>query len=173
MDSHENVALATLIFTEYESVIRTLIRLHVPGREEQDEVYQNLYLSLVCNPPPQPLNNVPAYLSAVIRSDIIDAVRRRRSLQELVSCYARSGTWDPVERPPEERMAQTEEVRRITDLVADLLPAREATAVIQRYVYGHSTTDVASRMRVKERTVSRYACLGLRRIRAAVGRDST
>ena len=168
MDSHEKVTLATRIFAEHGSAIRGMIRLHVTRPEEEDEVYQNLYLSLVCNPPPQPLTNVSAYLSTVIRNDIIDAVRRRRSQQELVSRYAMSQTWSEVEEAPDERVTRTEEVQRVTDLVAKLLPAHEATAVIERYVYGHSTTDIASHMRVKERTVSRYACVGLRRIRKAV-----
>lgn len=173
MDSHEKVALATRIFAEHGSAIRALIRLHVARPEEEDEIYQNLYLSLVCNPPPQPLANVPAYLSTVIRNDIIDAVRRRRSQHELVCRYAMSQTWDEVEEAPDERVTRTEEVQRVTDLVAKLLPAHEATAVIERYVYGHSTTDIASHMQVKERTVSRYTCVGLKRIRKAVCRHPT
>ena len=173
MDSHEKVALATRIFAEYGTAIRALIRLYVTRPEEEDEVYQNLYLSLVCNPPPQPLTNVSAYLSTVIRNDIIDAVRRRKSQQELVSRYAMSQTWSEVEEAPDERVTRTEEVQRVTDLVAKLLPAHEATAVIARYVYGHSTTDIAAHMRVKARTVSRYTCVGLKRIRKAVYKHPT
>lgn len=173
MDSHERVALATRIFAEHGSAIRALIRLHVTRSEEEDEVYQNLYLSLVCHPPPQPLTNVPAYLSTVIRNDIIDTVRRRKSQQELVSRYAMSRTWDEVEEAPDEQVTRTEEVQRVTDLVAQLLPVHEATAVIEKFVYGRSTTDIASRMRVKERTVARYTCVGLKRIRDAVCRHPT
>jgi len=168
MDSHDKVALATRIFAEHGAAIRAMIRLHVTRPEEEDEVYQNLYLSLVCHPPSQPLTNVLAYLNAVIRNDIIDAVRRRKCQQELVSRYAMSQSWDGVEEPPDERVTRTEEVQRVTDLVAKLLPVHEATAVIERYVYGHSTTDIASHMQVKERTVARYACVGLKRIREAV-----
>jgi RNA polymerase sigma factor (sigma-70 family) len=173
MDSHEKVALATRIFAEHGAAIRAMIRLHVAHPEEEDEVYQNLYLSLVCHPPPQPLTNVPAYLSTVIRNDIIDAVRRRKSQQELVSRYAMSQTWDGVEEAPDEHVTRTEEVQRVTDLVAKLLPAHEATAVIERYVYGYSTTDIALHMRVKERTVARYACVGLKHIREAFFRRPT
>jgi RNA polymerase sigma factor (sigma-70 family) len=173
MDSHEKVALATRIFAEHGSAIRALIRLYVTRPEEEDEVYQNLYLSLVCHPPPQPLANVPAYLSTVIRNDIIDAVRRRKSQQESICRYAMSQAWDEVEEAPDERVTRTEEVQRVTDLVAKLLPVHEATAVIERYVYGHSTTDIASHMQVKERTVARYTCVGLKRIRKAVCKHPT
>jgi RNA polymerase sigma factor (sigma-70 family) len=170
MNSHKRVELATKIFAEYGPVIRTMIRQHVTRSDEEDEVYQNLYLSLVCNPPPEPLTNVPAYLNTVIRNDIIDAVRQRKTRHEIVSRYAMSRTRDEMESAPDDRVTQAEEVRRIAGLVGKLLPAHEARAVIERYVYGHSTTEVASRMQVKERTVARYTCVGLKRIRDAFSR---
>jgi RNA polymerase sigma factor (sigma-70 family) len=170
MDSHKRVELATQIFAEYGPAIRTMIRQHVTRSDEEDEVYQNLYLSLVCNPPAEPLTNVPAYLNTVIRNDIIDAVRQRKSRQEMVSRYAMGRTRDEVEGTPDDHVTQAEEVRRIARLVGKLLPAHEARAVIERYVYGHSTTEVAARMQVKERTVARYTCVGLKRIRDAVER---
>jgi RNA polymerase sigma factor (sigma-70 family) len=140
----------------------------VTGKDEEDEVYQNLYLSLVCNPPAQPPTNVLAYLSTVIRNDVIDAVRQRRSRQQMISKYAESQLRDEMEDAPDELVTQAEEVQRITGLVGKLLPAREAMVVIERYVYGYSTSDIALHLRLKERTVSRYACVGLRRIRDAL-----
>lgn len=171
MDKQKRVDLATWIFAEHGSAIRAMIRQHVTCQEEEDEVYQNLYLSLVCSPPLEPPANIPAYLNTVIRNDVIDAVRQRRSHQQMVSKYAMWQTHDEVEDAPDDRVTQAEEVQRITGLVGKLLPAREARAVIERYVYGHSMTDIAQHMRVKERTVSRYACVGIRRIRDAVSKD--
>jgi len=168
MDRQKRVELATRIFAEHGSAIRTMIRQHVTRQDEEEEVYQNLYLSLVCSPPPQPPANVLAYLNTVIRNDIIDAVRQRRTRQQMVSQYALSQVRDEMEDAPDSLVTQAEEVQRITSLVGKLLPAREATAVMERYVYGHSTTDIALHMGVKERTVSRYACVGVRRIRDAV-----
>ncbi|MCX5645164.1 MAG: sigma-70 family RNA polymerase sigma factor [Phycisphaerae bacterium] len=170
MEKQQRVDLATRIFAEHGSVIRSMIRQHVTNQEEEDEVYQNLYLSLVCSPPPETLINVTAYLNTVIRNDVIDAVRRRKSRQQMVSKYAMSQPWDEVEDAPDGRVTQAEQVQRITSLVGKLLPAHEALAVIERYVYEHSMTDIASHLRVKERTASRYACVGIRRIREVVFR---
>jgi RNA polymerase sigma factor (sigma-70 family) len=170
MEKQQRVDLATRIFAEQGSAIRSMIRQHVTNQEEEDEVYQNLYLSLVCSPPPEVLTNVMAYLNTVIRNDVIDAVRQRKSRQQMVSKYAMSQPWDEVEDAPDDRVTQAEQVQRITSLVGKLLPAHEARAVIERYVYGHSMTDIASHLRVKERTVSRYACVGIRRIREVVFR---
>jgi RNA polymerase sigma factor (sigma-70 family) len=171
MDKHKRVDLAAQIFAEHGSAIRAMIRQHVTGKDEEDEVYQNLYLSLVCRPPSQLPANVLAYLNTVIRNDVIDAMRRRKSRQQMVSRYAMSQTYEEMESAPDDLVTQAEEVQRVTRLVGKLLPAREARVVIERYVYGHSTTDIALRMRVTERTVSRYACVGIRRIREALFGD--
>jgi RNA polymerase sigma factor (sigma-70 family) len=172
MDSQKRVDLATKIFAEHGPAIRAMIRQHAIHKEEEDEVYQNLYLSLVCSPPPEPLTNVLGYLNTVIRNDIIDAVRRRKTQHELVSRYAMDQTREEVEEAPDERVTQAEEVERITDLVARLLPAHEAEVVIERFVYGRSASDIAARMRVKKRTIARYTCMGLRRIRDALSGGS-
>lgn len=170
MEKQQRVDRATRIFADHGLAIRSMIRQHVTDQEEEDEVYQNLYLSLVCNPPPETLTNVMAYLHTVIRNDVIDAVRQRKGRQQMVSKYALSRPRDEVADAPDERVTQAEDVQRITSLVGRLLPAHEARAVIERYVYGHSMTDIASHLRVKERTASRYACVGIRRIREVVFR---
>lgn len=168
MEMQERLSFASKVFTEHEPAIRALIRRHADNREEEEEIYQNLYLSLLCNPAPSPLTNTVAYLSTVIRNDVIDAARRRKSYQEMISRYAAARTYDERENNPAEAVIQEEEVQRITAFVQSALPAHEARAVIERYEHGCSTTDAAAHMRVKERTVSRYLCIGLKRIREAI-----
>ncbi len=166
--TRRGVELATQIFAEYGPTIRTLIRQHVTNVEEEDEVYQNLYLSLVCKTPPQPLVNVVAYLNVLIRNEIVDTVRRRKSQQEMISRYATSLVHEEIEGLPDDRLTQAEETQRIVNCVARLLPAREAKAVIERYVYGYSVTETALRMRVNSRTICQYLCVGLKRVREAI-----
>jgi RNA polymerase sigma factor (sigma-70 family) len=160
--------LATQIFAEHGPEIRAMIRQHVTGQDEEDEVYQNLYLSLVCHPPTEPPANVLAYLSTIVRNDLIDVVRQRRSRQQTVSRYADSQMRDATEAAPDERVTQTEEVQRVTRVIDKLLPARVAAVLIERYMYGYSIPDIASHLGVTRRTVSRYACVGLRRLRDAL-----
>jgi RNA polymerase sigma factor (sigma-70 family) len=168
MDTQERLDLATKIFEEHGPAIRAMIRHHVGNKDEEEDIYQNLYLSLVCNPVPTPLTNTLAYLNTVIKNDIIDAARRRKSYREMISRYATNRTIDEAENNPPDEVIRDEEIRRIAEFVQVSLPAHEARAVLERYGHGHSTTDAAKSMQVKERTVSRYLCIGLRRIRDAV-----
>jgi RNA polymerase sigma factor (sigma-70 family) len=172
LNSRQRVDLATRIFVEHGSAIRLMIRQHaVANQEEEDEAYQNLYLSLVCNPPPQPLANVRAYLNTVIRNDIIEAMRRRKKRQAMITRYAMSRARQELDNSPDDFVAQAEEARRIVNLLAVRLPTREARAVIERYMYGYSATEVAQHLQVKRETASQYACNGLRRARAVASRD--
>ncbi len=167
METHRSVDLAAQILIEHEPAIRAMIRRHAGNKDEEDDIYQNLYLSLVCNPAPVPLANTLAYLNTVIKNDVIDAARRRKSYQEMISRYGVSRIYDETETDPQAVVIREEEMQRIAAFV-ESLPAHEARAVAERYGYGHTTTDTAKRMSVKERTVSRYLCIGLRHIRQAV-----
>lgn len=168
MDKQERLDLAAQIFAEHGPAIRAMIRRHAGNKEEEEDIYQNLYLSLVCNPVPGPLTNTLAYLNTVIRNDVIDAARRRRSYQEMISRYAAGRMYEDPDNSPQDEVIRDEQIRKIGDFIQSSLPPHEARAVSERYGYGHSTTDAARHMRVKERTVSRYLCIGLKRIRQAV-----
>jgi RNA polymerase sigma factor (sigma-70 family) len=168
METQERLELAEQIFAEHGPAIRAMIRRHAGNSAEEEDVYQNLYLSLVCNPVPAPLTNTLAYLNTVIKNDIIDSARRRKSYQEMISRYAVTRRYEERENNPEEDVMREEQVQRIVAYVESSLPTHEARAVAERYGSGHNTADTARNMHVKERTVSRYLCMGLKRIREAV-----
>jgi RNA polymerase sigma factor (sigma-70 family) len=169
MDTQTKLDLVTRIFAEHEPAIRAMIRHHARSRDEEEDIYQNLYLSLVCNPIPAPLTNTLAYLDTVIKNDIIDAARRRKSHREMLDRYVAGYTPEPSQSDPQEAAIRAEEIRRVAEFVQTSLPAHEARAVLERYGHGRGTADAAQSMQVKKRTVSRYLCRGLKRIREAVG----
>jgi len=168
MEQHEKVELAAQVFSEHGPAIRAIIRRQTNNRDNEDDIYQNLYLSLVANPLPSPLTNTLAYLNTVIKNDVIDAARRRKSYQDMISRYALHHRQEEVDDTPEERIIHHEEARRIAEFVKSSLPEHEARAIVERYGCGHNTADAAKNMHVKERTVSRYLCVGLKRIRKTI-----
>jgi len=131
-------------------------------------VYQNLYLSLVWQSASQPLSNVPAYLNT--SSGMTSS--RRAAAQEssgdgLSICMSRAR--DDVEDAPDDQVTADRGGAAHRGLVGKLLPAHEARAVIERYVYGHSTTEWPRGCRSRSGG-ARYTCIGLKRIREAVSR---
>ncbi len=168
MEKQKRLDLVAQLFHEHGPAIRAMIRRHAGNKEEEEDIYQNLYLSLVCNPAPCPLTNTLAYLNTVIRNDVIDAARRRRSYQEMISRYATGHVYEEPDNNPEDEVIRVEQMQRINELIQSSLPPHEAKAVAERYGYGHNTADAAKHMHVKDRTVSRYLCIGLKRIRRAM-----
>jgi DNA-directed RNA polymerase specialized sigma24 family protein len=170
LNSDPRVDLAARILAEYGSAIRLMLRQHVSAnQEERDEVYQNLYLSLIRNPPPRPLANVTPYLNAAIQNDI-GAMRQRRGQWEMVSRFVMSRVREDTDSFLGDLMTQAEEAQRVRHCIAKLLPAHEARAVIERYVYGYRTTEVALHMQARLKTVARYVYDALRRVRQVVSR---
>jgi RNA polymerase sigma factor (sigma-70 family) len=167
----ERVEFASRIFAEYDLAIRAMIRQHVSGPEEQEDAYQNLYLSLVCCPPPSLLDNPIAYLGMIVKRDAINAGRRVRRGQESLRRYAMGRRQNGAENDPAEEAVRTETMQRVTHWIDSLLPTHEAKAVTGRYRNDCSISDIATEMGVRKRTVSRYLCMGLRRIRQAVLAD--
>jgi RNA polymerase sigma factor (sigma-70 family) len=167
VETQKRVELAARIFEEYGPAIRAIIRSQVSNAAEQEDLYQNLYLALVSRPVPPSITNPLAYLSTIIRNDVIDAARRRKTHREMVARYATNQPSEDVDGNPEKRAIREEEMRQIAACIQSL-PVHEAKALAARYGSGRSTTDAAQSMQVKERTVSRYLCLALKRIRQTV-----
>lgn len=171
MDAHKRVKFATRIFKEHDLAIRAMIRRCVSNRKEWDDVYQNLFLSLVCNPPSLPLANTLAYLNTVVKHDIINTTQRRKRCRQVLCKYATSQAQKEANNDPAEKVIREEEMQRIAECVRSSLPARQARAVLERYGEGRSISDIAKGMHVKKRTISRYLCIGLKWIRWAVTID--
>ena len=166
MSTQERVELAARILAEHGPAIRAIIRRYTRDADEQDDVYQNLYLTLVRSATTCPSTNILAYLDTVIRNDVIDAVRRRKTHEQVLSRYVDRIT-SRVNLNPEQQAIREEQLQQVHACV-QALPRHEARAVVERFAHDRDTGETAKQMHVKDRTVSRYLCLGLRRVRKAL-----
>jgi RNA polymerase sigma factor (sigma-70 family) len=166
--SEERTNRVAEIFAEHGPVIRAIIRRHTRDPDEQDEMFQNLYLALIRSAKPCPTTNVLGYLDKVIRHDVIDAVRRRRRYEEALTRYA-DGLSARSASDPEEAAIRQEQWQQIWRYI-ESLPDHEATAVIERLAHDRTTGETAAQMQIKERSVSRYLSAGLTRLRKTLGK---
>jgi RNA polymerase sigma factor (sigma-70 family) len=70
-----------------------------------------------------------------------------------------------AENPPEERIIDIEESEKMFNLVARTLPKNEARAVIFKFKDNCDTTEIAKRMGIRSRSVSRYVSVGIKKLR--------
>jgi RNA polymerase sigma factor (sigma-70 family) len=82
-----------------------------------------------------------------------------------VARYAERFDFPINESGPEDAIIETEETEKIFKLIEKCLPHSEARAITLRYMNDFSIKDVAEKMNVDGRTVSRYISVGLKKAR--------
>jgi RNA polymerase sigma factor (sigma-70 family) len=158
-----NVERAAGIFDKYGDFIRSVIRFHIRNEPEAEDVFQDLFLSLVAKPIPVEVQNVKGFLYKLLCDTVKDAYRRINRYQSRIHRYTKRNL-RVAENRPETELISVEEAEKMFDLIERQLPAQEALAVTLRYRENYKTGDVAEMMGVKHRSVSRYVSVGLKKI---------
>ncbi|KPK38521.1 MAG: hypothetical protein AMJ65_12775 [Phycisphaerae bacterium SG8_4] len=170
IETKERVRRAEDIFEAYGDEIRAMISLKVKEQSMADDVFQNLFLSVVHRPIPTHIDRIEAYLNRIITNDIVDETRKTNGYNEHVRGYGRHNSHRMKQEPPDGDVIEVEDVRKMLQLIERQLPSREAEALIRRHVYGDDISDGAREMNVDTRTFSRYLSRGKRRIRQLFGK---
>ena len=158
--------LAHQIIFRHEDFIRAVIRFHSRNASDEEDLYQELFLSLIVRPVPAEVRNIRSYLYRVISRDAADLVRRDRANQEIIKKYREESGGEARRcEAPEKGIALTEELDTAFRRLAVRLCPRVATAVRLRYRENCSIAEIAREMGVEKRTVSRYIARGVRTLR--------
>jgi RNA polymerase sigma factor (sigma-70 family) len=161
----DSVKSAARVFAEHGDFIRAVIGCKVKNKERADDLFQDLFLSLVFKPLPLDIRNTKSYLYRVITNYIADATSRVDKYQNRLYRYAEHRKRFTTQHIPENSLIELEEMNKMVKLIEDQLPPSEAQAVVLRYRNHHSTKETAEKMNVNSRSVSRYVSVGLSKIR--------
>lgn len=161
----DNVDCASEIFSEYGEFILKVIRYHAGSEEEAEDLFQDFFLSLVCNPIPANIKNIKGYLYRAIVNETVDAARRVVKYRSRIHKYAKNLNYSVNKSMPEDALIEEEEINKMLRLIEKQLPPREAKAIALRYMSNRSIKDIAKKMYVKKRSVSRYISAGLNKVR--------
>lgn len=166
----ERVRQAADIFETYGEQIRAMISLKVKERSTADDMYQNLFLSIVQNPVPRDTNRVKSYIYKILTNDIIDENRKSDVYRQFVRAYRERGNHKAMQEDPESEAIELEETRKMLQSLRNQLPAHQAEAVIQRCVLGNDTKDAARKMNLDPKTFIHYLHRGKTGIRQLLKR---
>jgi RNA polymerase sigma-70 factor (ECF subfamily) len=159
------VRLASTVFADYGSFIRAVIHSQVGDQAHAEDLYQDLFLALIQKPIPESVKNIKAYLYRAIANDAVDVVRRTQTGRTLMRKYGKRPNDSINKCRPENALIEKEQMDRMFELIRARLPKSQTEAITLRYWHNHNTGEVAKRMGVDVRTVSRYISVGLRKIR--------
>lgn len=159
-----SVNVAAKVFAEHSDFIYAIIYHKVRNKTQADDLYQDFFLSLVAKPVPASIKDIRSYLYRAITNDIIDANRRADRYQARIRKYAEVFDYATNNNTPEKTLI-AEEDDEIFKLIGRCLPSSEARAITLRFKNNRDITEVAAKMSVDKRSVSRYISIGLKKIR--------
>ena len=161
----DSVNMAYEMFAEHGSFIRGVIGSRVKNEAQADDIFQNLFLSLVHKPVPKGIRDVKSYLYKAIINDTVDASRRVERYQTLVHRYSEQLNFCAYIISPENALSIREETDKVLDLIGRQLRKSEFQAITLRYSNGMNINEVAEKMSVNSGTVRRYISVGLTKVR--------
>jgi len=159
------VDVAAKVFAEYGDFIRAVIHYKVKNEAQAGDLFQDFFLSLVSKPVPAGVQNVRSYLYRAIINDIVDATRRVEKYKTRMNKYAECLNYSINKNTPENALIEAEETDKMFKLIEGWLRRSEAQAISLRYKNSYNIKEVAKKMHVNNRTVSRYITAGLSKIR--------
>jgi RNA polymerase sigma factor (sigma-70 family) len=160
----ENVDKAAEVFAQHGDFIRKIIDYRVNDKAWVDDIFQDIFLCLIYKPLPKDVGNVRSYLYKAITNDVYDALRRVKRYQSKVVKLSDEGHRFVIEDNPEKTLIKEEEINKMFSMIEKRLPYSEAKAITLRYRNNLDITEIAEKMNVNKRTVSKYIYLGLRKI---------
>jgi len=143
-----------------------VIRLRVRDKSRRDDVYQELFLTLVSQPVPSDVQNVKGYLYQAIVHDSVDLARAQGKDRRHLKNYVEK-TKISIHKAslPIAITEETEEMVPLFTVLTRPLPRREAQVMTLRYRDNYSIAEIAAEMGIHKRSVSRYLTSGLRELR--------
>ena len=164
-DKTEAVAAAAALFDEYGTFIRAVIRFQARNEFQEDDLFQQFFLSLVKHPVPASVDNIKSYLYRAIANDIIDTARRKARRRKHFEKLAQEFRNSIHKRVPSHAISGEAHDDAAFVCLTRQLPRREAEAVTLRYQENRSIAEIAHAMGVDQRTVSHYLAGALRHLR--------
>jgi len=158
------IEMANAIFAEYGGFIRTVIRFQVGNKLDVEDLYQEFYLALVRKPIPADVQKVEGYLYRTIVHHVVNAIRSQEAHAQKIKKYAKETRISINNGELKSAFTGDEQKYTAVARLARYLPEREGQAFTLRYRDDCSILDIATRMGINKRTVSRYLSESLRKL---------
>lgn len=155
-------------------ILMRFVRARNNTRETDDDIIQDTLLTAylgVESERYQPREGVPfaAYVIGIARNKIREARRRERHLTDLDEREEEIGLPGKIsmQRQPERVIERREQREQISNGISRLPEARRQ--VLESYLAGASTGEIAGRMAISEELVRQHKCRGLRALQGFLG----
>jgi len=159
------------IFAEYDGFIRTIIRIQAGTKLDPEDLYQEFYLALLRKPIRADVQNMEGYLYRTLVHHVVNAIRFQETYAQNVKKYAKEARILINNQGSGNAFTGEEQKHTAVARLARHLPGREGQAFVLRYRDDCSILEIAARMGVHRRTVSRYLSECVRRLQGRLAAE--
>jgi RNA polymerase sigma factor (sigma-70 family) len=162
--NESTVQRATAIFAEHGEFIRTVIRFQAGGKLDVEDLYQEFYLALIRRPVPPDVQNLRSYLYQAVIHHVISAIRLRETYAHGMKNYVKETRISINNQETRRAFIDEEHRNAAVAKLARHLQEREAQVFTLKFRDDCSIPEIATRMGINKRTVSRYLSESLRKL---------
>jgi len=163
-DRKQPAARAAEILRRYGREIRAMIRFVGCDPSEQEDAFQQLFLTLLLSPPPQDVKDIRAYLYRAILNDQISRRTSNSLHRRHLHLYAAHLQYTVEDGDPAERLEQLELAEKVCGLI-HRLPTRQAQAISFAFWSGLDRRQACKEMGIRRQSFAKYLWRGLRVLR--------
>ena len=142
-----------------------MISFRVNDKSIVDDIFQDLFVSLIYRSIPPYIQNIKGYLCMAVKNDVLDEAFRAKSYRARNQNYAELHTEQIKFHDPQNIVILSEETQKLFSIIERRLMPHEREAVIQRYRLDRGNDEAAEAMCISRRSFSHYLCTGLKKIR--------
>ncbi len=158
------VRTAADIVTRHGGFIRGVIRFQNCNRFDEEDLFQEFFLVLIRKPVPPEVRRLRSYLYKAVVHHIVDLIRHQACYQQTLREYAKEVRISTHNRLAGNTLENKEQRDAALAYMVRHLREREAQAFVLKYRDNCSIGEIATRMGVEKRTVSRYLSEGFKRL---------
>lgn len=168
-ETAQQVDEAARLFDEYGNFIRATLRHFVRDPQEQEELYQDLFVYFARKPVPKDTVRVRGWVYRVILDRVRDRKRRQSRYKNRLLDYA--SKCPPSSGDSNDPLSDEEQVAIVFARINEHLNDRQARAVLYKYRHNLEVEEIAQRLNLHPSTVMSYISVGIRKLRTLLNKD--
>jgi len=162
---NQNVNNAAMIYEKHGRFIMTAIKSFAKNSVEAEDIYQEFFIKLTEKPIPDNIKNIKAFLYRALTRDILDSIRKQNAYNARIARYALKIKNRKKNLTYADKIEITEATENIFAIAKNNLPHHFYNAIEMRFRQDLSNIEVAQQLNLNSKSVGRYICIGLKKIR--------
>lgn len=166
---NSNIERVRKLFFRHGDFLKVIISLHISDKEDADDFFQELFLFLIVKPLPKDVKNTKALLNKIVSDKSKDYYRKKSSHKRRISGYSEIIKSKKQPDAAEKIFIEKEQIDKFYDTIRKNLSHQEAQAVTLKFQHDQNNREIAEKMNINSRSVSRYISVGLKKLKKYLG----